>query len=98
VSAYHDGSTQRSALAGTSRRTWRLQKRLTVALLEQLRAFVDAHPTDAFYFYNPKESLFSYDLTGVNPLGRYLVRFSGRWAETVGMGRTDISLELIETA
>ena len=41
-SEYRNGESQRSRLVETSRKRWRLAKRLTPALLQQLRDFYDA--------------------------------------------------------
>src|ERR1035441_10693935 len=54
---YHDGTPQTSQLAQTSRRTFRLTKRLTASALATLYAFVAAQEggTIPFLFYNPFE-------------------------------------------
>ena len=100
LNEYHDGTSQRQALAATSRRTWKMGKRLTATQLGTLRTFLFAHPTDAFYIYSMKETnpAFSWDATGVSTPGRYLVRLGGNYSQTVGLGRLDTELELIETA
>lgn len=55
---YGNGEFQRSALATTSRKQWRLAKRLAPAQLAALRDFYDARkgPTEPFYFYDPYET------------------------------------------
>ena len=64
---YRNGESQRAVLASTSRKRWRLAKRLTPALLLELRDFYDARrgPTEAFYFYDPYDTnpKFSHDST-----------------------------------
>lgn len=95
---YHDGTTERASLVGTSRRTWQMSKRLTPSELATLRAWFDAHQADAFYFYDLRETspINTYDPTGTATNGRYVVRFASDWAETIGIGRSDTSVELIE--
>jgi hypothetical protein len=96
---YHDGTTERSQLAQTSRKRFNLAQRLTASLAATLKAFWDAHQGGVvpFYFYNVIEG--PYDGTGVATLGRYTVVFRGNWAQTTGMARTDVqSLQLIEVA
>ena len=99
---YRNGESQRSVQAATSRKRWRLAKRLTPAPLQALRGFYEARkgPTEPFYFYDPYETSpkFSYDPTGQALAGRYTVRFEGEWNQSVGLGRADVSIELIELA
>ncbi len=99
---YKDGSSQRTVLATTSRKRWRLSKRLTPTQLQELRDFYDARqgPVEPFYFYDPYETnpKFSYDPTGEAVAGRYTVRFDGEWKQFSGPGRSDVSIELIELA
>jgi len=68
VNEYRNGESQRSLLAGTSRKRWQLSKRLTPSQLATLRSFYDARngPQEAFYFYDPYSTSpkFSYDVTG----------------------------------
>ncbi len=65
---YRNGESQRSAQATTSRKRWRLTKRLAPTALAALRVFYDARKGShgAFCFYNPYETIpkFSYDPTG----------------------------------
>ena len=93
---------KRAAAANNSRKRWRLAKRLQPTPLQALRDFYDARsgPTEPFYFYDPYETnpKFSWDPTGVATTGRYTVRFDGEWSQTVGPGRSDLSIELIELA
>ena len=99
---YRNGESQRAAQAGNSRKRWRLAKRLTPAQLQALRDFYDARkgPTEPFYFYDPYETnpKFSHDPTGVATAGRYTVRFEGEWSQSVGPGRSDVQIELVEVA
>ena len=52
---YHDGTVQRSQLAQTSRRTFRLSKRMSASLLSTLYSFWGSQNGGftAFAFYNP---------------------------------------------
>jgi hypothetical protein len=99
---YANGESQRSTLAATSRKRWRLGKRLTPALLQQLRDFYDARhgPQEPFYFYDPWDTSpkFSYDPTGQSTTGRYTVRFEGTWEQMAGIGRADCGITLAEVA
>lgn len=99
---YRNGESQRSAQAATSRKRWRLAKRLTAVELQALRDFYDARngPQEPFYFYDPWDTIpqFSYDPTGQAIPGRYSVRFEGSWSDTVGLGRIDTQIELVEVA
>jgi hypothetical protein len=97
---YRNGEWQRGLLVSTSRKRWRLGKRLTPALLQQLRDFYDARkgPHEPFYFYDPFEAIpkFSYDPTGTATQGRYTVRFEGAWEQSVGLARADVEISLVE--
>ncbi len=99
---YRNGESQRSVPANNSRKRWRLAKRLPPTPLQTLRDFYEARsgPVEPFYFYDPYETnpKFSWDPTGVATTGRYTVRFDGEWSQTVGPGRSDVSIELIELA
>jgi phage-related protein len=101
-SDYRNGESQRSVQATNSRKRWRLAKRLTPAQLAALRDFYDARkgPTEPFYFYDPYETSprFSHDPTGQAAAGRYAVRFSGEWNQSVDLGRADVNIELTELA
>lgn len=95
---YHDGTLERSRLAATSRRRFRLEKRLSTAALTALAAFWAARrgELEPFYFYHGKEG--AHDPTGVSTAGRYTVRFASAWSESWGMARADVALELVELA
>ncbi len=99
---YKNGESQRSRLAETSRKTWKTSRRLTPSVLATFRAFFDARrgPTEPFFFYDPWDAdpKFSYDPTGTSLPGRYIVRFEGAWEQSVGIGRADVDLTLIELA
>jgi phage-related protein len=99
---YAGGESQRSVAASNSRKRWRLAMRLTPTLLAQLRAFYDARkgPHEPFYFYDPWETnpKFSYDPAGQATQGRYVVRFEGAWSQSVGLGRANVEIELVELA
>jgi hypothetical protein len=101
---YHDGSRQSKALVSTSRKAWSLKKRLNPTLLDALYTFWAANQNTVFYFYSPFEPRSglapgsNYDATGVSEAGRYLVRFNSDWSEAVGIARTDVSIDLLETA
>ena len=101
-SEYRNGESQRSVQATTSRKRWRLAKRLAPAQLGALRDFYDARkgPTEPFYFYDPYETSpkFSSDPSGQAVAGRYTVRFAGEWNQAVDLGRADVNIELIELA
>jgi phage-related protein len=99
---YRSGESQRFVQATNSRRRWRLAKRLTPAQLAALRDFYDARKgaTEPFYFYDPYETnpKFTHVPTGEAVAGRYTVRFNGEWSQSVGLGRADVNIELVELA
>ncbi len=99
---YRNGESQRGWLTETSRKRWSTQRRLTPAQLEAFREFYDDRkgPQEPFYFYDPWDTnpKFSYDPTGVETIGRYVVRFDCAWNQAVGMGRIDIQIDLVELA
>jgi hypothetical protein len=80
---YHDGTIQRSQLAQTSRRTFRLSKRLSASLLSALYSFWVSQNAGLtpFAFYNPfdvasgQQIGSNYDPTGNNTQGRVTVVF-----------------------
>ena len=96
---YHDGTTERSQIAQTSRKTFKLAQRLTTARVTSLKAFWDGQQGGVvpFLFYNLAEG--AYDPTGNSTQGRYTVVFRGNWSQTTGLLRTDVpQIELIEVA
>ena len=92
---YHDGTIQQSQLAQTSRRTFRLGKRLTASLLSALFSFWTSQNAGLtpFAFYNPfdvasgRQIGSNYDPTGNNTQGRVTVVFRGNWARRLPMSR-----------
>jgi hypothetical protein len=99
---YRNGESQRSLLVASSRKSWRLAKRLTASAMKTLRDFYDARngPQQSFYFYDVFETSpkFGYDPTGVATTGRYTVRFEGPWEQSCGMGRVDVNIALVQLA
>ena len=104
---YHDGTVQRSQLAQTSRRTFRLSKRLSAAALSALYNFWASQNggLTPFAFYNPfdvatgQQIGSNYDPTGNNTQGRVTVAFRGNWAQATDLARSDVqALELLEVA
>ena len=99
---YRNGESQRSAQAATSRKKWALTKRLTPSQLATLRSFYDARNGmhEPFYFYDPYDTnpKFTWDGTGATVTGRYSVRFNTDWSQSVGPGRSDVQMEMIELA
>ena len=99
---YHDGTSHRSALAQTPRRTFKLAKRLSASALASLKTFWDAHQDVPFAFYNPWEATpvgSNYDPVGSSTIGRYTCVFRGGWAQELTLGRVNVpQLELVEVA
>jgi hypothetical protein len=104
---YHDGTIQRSQLAQTSRRTFRLSKRLNASALEALYNFFVSQNggLTPFAFYNPFDVLAgqqigsNYDSTGASTEGRVTVAFRGNWVQSTDPARSNVQgLELVEVA
>ena len=104
---YRDGTIQRSQLAQTSRRTFRLSKRLSASALAALYSFWGSQNggLTPFAFYNPLDVASgqqigsNYDPTGNNTQGRVTVVFRGNWAQAMDIARTNVQgLELVEVA
>ena len=97
---YRNGESQRSALAATSRKRWRLAKRLAPDALEELRDFYDARhgPQEPFYFYDPYETSPKFTPNPTGSVGRYTVRFEGSFDQNIGMSRADVEIQLVEVA
>ncbi len=97
---YRNGEYQRDWLVSTSRKRWSISKRLTPSQLETLREFYEDRngAQEPFYFYDPWDSAFFYDPTGVETTGRYTVRFDGAWNQSVGIGRADVDVTIVELA
>jgi phage-related protein len=102
VNEFTDGGAQRGLLANTSRKRWRLAKRLAPAKMAELGAFCGARKGahQAFYFCDPYQTnpRFSYDPTGTAVQGRYTVRFEGGWSQAMSLGRGDVEIQLVEPA
>lgn len=103
VNEYRLGESQRAYLAGTSRKSWRLAKRLSASDLDDLRDFFEDRggSTEPFYFYDPWETSpkFTPDPTGVETTGRYTVRFAvDSWRQISAFPRVETDIELIELA
>ena len=103
-SQYHDGTTHRRQLAQTSRRTFKLAKRLASSDLATLKAFYDQQQggMTPFFFYNPWDGTptgSNYDASGKSKAGRCTVVFRAGWLQMTGLVHTNIpQLELIEVA
>ena len=104
---YHDGTIQRSQLAQTSRRTFRLSKRLNASMLSGLYNFWVSQNggLTPFAFYNPfdvaagQQVGSNYDPTGNSTQGRVTVVFRGNWVQATDVCRSNLqSLELVEVA
>ena len=104
---YRDGTIERSQLAQTSRRTFRLSKRLSASALSALYNFWESQNggLTPFAFYNPfdvaagQEIGSNYDPTGNNTQGRVTVVFRGNWAQTTDLARSNLQgLQLVEVA
>jgi hypothetical protein len=104
---YHDGTVQRSQLAQTSRRTFRLSKRLSASALLALYNFWVSQNggLTPFAFYNPfdvaagQQIGSNYDPTGNNTQGRVTVVFRSNWAQATDLARSNVqALELVEVA
>lgn len=102
---YHDGTIQRSQLAQTSRRTFRLSKRLSASLRSTLCSFWVSQNAGLtpFAFYNPfdvaagQQIGSNFDPTGNNTQGRVTVVFRGNWGQSTDLARTNVQgLELVE--
>jgi hypothetical protein len=104
---FHDGTIHRSQLAQTSRRTFRLSKRLSASVLSALYSFWASQNAGLtpFAFYNPfdvaagQQIGSNYDPTGNNTQGRVTVVFRGNWSQATDIARTNLqALELVEVA
>ena len=104
---YRDGTIQRSQLAQTSRRTFRLSKRLNATALSVLYNFWVSQNggLTPFAFYKPfdvasgQQIGSNYDPTGNNTQGRVTVVFRGNWAQATDIARSNLQrLELMEVA
>jgi hypothetical protein len=92
LNLYPDGSTDRMALAHYERHYWTMQATLSPTDYTDLRTFYMTWQGKPFYFYNPRETAppFSWDASGGDPVGRYIVAFEGAWSETYGFDRAEM--------
>ena len=104
---YRDGTIQRSQFAQTSRRTFRLSKRLSASVLSALYNFWVSQKggLTPFAFYNPFEVTSgqqigsNYDPTGNSTQGRVTVVVRSPWAQATDLARSNVQgLELVEVA
>jgi hypothetical protein len=104
---FRDGTIQRSQLAQTSRRTFRLNKRLNASALSALYNFWVSQNggLTPFAFYDPFDVASgqhpgsNYDPTDNNTQGRVTVVFRGNWAQATDIARSNVQgLELVEIA
>jgi hypothetical protein len=102
---FHDGTIHRSQLAQTSRRTFRLAKRLDATSLAALYAFWSAQMggLKPFCFYDPfdvpagAQIGSNYDPAGSSLQGRVIVVFRCNWSQATDIARTNVSqIELVE--
>lgn len=100
VNTYMTGFSTRAALAINPRRFWKLSKYLTADQWQTLRNFYEANLANAFWFYNPRETVppFSYDPSGAATQGRYAVVFDGGWTEEIQLPRMSATFGLREVA
>jgi len=100
VNSYPDGSSDRAALAQNPRHFFKCTRPVTVAQYTALFNFFNAHRGDPFYFYNLRETVppFTWDSSGAQTIGRYVVVFDGPWSEEIMLGRSSVSLALREVA
>ena len=101
---YADGRSQRFLLGATSRKSWRISRRISPTELTELRDFFEARggAKETFIFYDVQEDAadngtYRYDETGVLVADhKYEVRFDIPWAQSVGLARGDVDLVLVE--
>lgn len=100
VNVYPDGSSDRAALAVNPRHFFKLSLALTPAQWNTFYQFFFNQRGKPFYFYNLRETVppFTWDATGQNPVGRYLVVFDGPWSEDLQLARSRVSFNLREVA
>ena len=99
---FPSGDSIRLALADDSLRICRVSRRCTPPQVDSVVGFYESlgGPLRTFWFYDLGETAtrFRHDPTGVETIGRYCVRFVTRLESTYGLGRSDLSFELIEVA
>lgn len=109
VSQYPDGSSQRYTLpkgdpspppGPMPRARFRLRAKLGATAMAALRAFFVARKgkKEPFFLYWPWERTvpFSYDPTGTETDGRYIVRFDSDWNESWSLQRGEVAVDLVE--
>jgi hypothetical protein len=87
---YALGESTRQALTLTSRKRFRVSRRLTLSEAQNLRAFYIRYRHGApFWFYDLRETEppGSWDPAGANPIGRYAVVFEGPLMQSAGPSR-----------
>jgi|GEM_PF-856905 len=84
---YLDGTNERSQLAQTSWKMFKLVRRLTAARMAAVKAFWGSQQGGVvpFLFYNLAEG--AYDPTGNSTQGQHMVVFRGNWSQANGMLR-----------
>jgi hypothetical protein len=98
VDLYADGRSTRRTFATLPRAYASLERKLDETQLGQLYTFWYAHRVEPFYFYNLRETVppGSYDPSGVNPVGRYVMVFDSAWNDEQALNRTILRLQLRE--
>lgn len=98
VEIYADGRSTRRTFANLPRVYASLERKLDETQLGQLYSFWWEHRVEPFYFYNLRETVpvGSFDPTGVNPVGRYVMVFDSAWNDERALGRTILRLQLRE--
>jgi hypothetical protein len=92
ISEYRDGSSQRTSLTSTSRLRYSISKRLIAAQMTTLRNFYLANVGKAFKVYRKKAN------QDAGNTAYKLMRFEGAWNEEITMGRSNITIQLVEVA
>lgn len=95
---YADGRTTRRTFATLPRAYASLERKLDETQLGQFYTFWYAHRVEPFYFYNLRETvpLGSWDPTGVDPVGRYVMVFDAAWSDERALQRTILRIKLRE--
>lgn len=98
---YADGRRQVAGIVAVDRKSFILTVPLTATKADAMVTFLNTIEWGAkpFYFYNRWETAnFSYDETGASVTGRYLVRWDGPIAITVGRPRSRMPARLKQVA
>jgi hypothetical protein len=99
---YPCGDFQSGLVFSTSRKSWKISRKLEASEFETLREFYEdcQGPIVPFYFYAPWETSpkFSYDPLGMATTGRYTVRFDGAWQQHSEIRRAACEISIIEIA